>query len=256
MEIDLNADLGEGFGCYRMGNDEALMSVVSSANVACGYHAGDPVTMERMSRLALAGGIDLGAHVGFHDLMGFGRRELQVEPSELASQVLYQLGALAGIAGAVGHRVTHLNFHGALGAMAGVNYALADSLLRAIAAFDPNIIISVSANTKIGLAAKSNGMRIATMFLADRAYDDEGHLVSRKISGSVILDSRTVLERVDRLLDTGHIETITGKLLKLDADSILLHGDTPCAVDSAQAIRKLIEANGGNIVPISRILAR
>jgi UPF0271 protein len=256
MEIDLNADLGEGFGCYRMGNDEALMSVISSANVACGYHAGDPVIMERMSRMALAGGIDLGAHVGFRDLMGFGRREMQVEPSELASQVLYQLGALAGIAAAVGHRVTHLNFHGALGAVAAADQALSETLLRAVAAFDRDLIISVSTHTRTELAAKASGMRIATMFLADRAYDDEGRLVPRKVPGSVILDSRAVLERVDRLLDTGQVETITGKRLKLEADSILLHGDTPGAVESARAIRKLIETNGGRVVPISRLLAR
>lgn len=188
MDIDLNADMGEGFGPYRMGEDEALMQIVSSANVACGYHAGDPVIMDRTARLALANGVDLGAHVGFPDLLGFGRRPMQVDPAELSLYVLYQLGALAGIASVAGHRVTHMSFHGALGNMAAADYALAKPLVQAVAAFDRNLIVSVSTNTQIERAARELGLRVATTFLADRAYTDEGDLVSRKLPGAVIKD--------------------------------------------------------------------
>lgn len=255
MDIDLNADLGEGFGAYRMGEDEALMEIISSANVACGYHAGDPVIMDKTVRLALARGVDVGAHVGFPDLMGFGRRQIQADPDELAKYVLYQLGALTGIATAAGHRVTHMSFHGALGNMAAADYALAEPLVRAVAAFDRNLIISVSTNTQIERAADRVDIRTALTFLADRAYDDDGALVSRKLPGSVIKDSDAVLQRVKQLLDDGTVTTITGNKLRIKVQSILLHGDTPGAVASARSIRKVIEAGSGRILPISRLLA-
>ena len=254
MDIDLNADMGEGFGPYRMGEDEALMQIVSSANVACGYHAGDPVIMDRTARLALANGVDLGAHVGFPDLLGFGRRPMQVDPAELSLYVLYQLGALAGIASVAGHRVTHMSFHGALGNMAAADYALAKPLVQAVAAFDRNLIVSVSTNTQIERAARELGLRVATTFLADRAYTDEGDLVSRKLPGAVIKEPDAVLQRVKRLLDDGVITSITGKKLPIKVQSILLHGDTPGAVEAARDIRREIESGNGRIVPLSRLV--
>lgn len=254
MDIDLNADMGEGFGPYRMGEDEALMEIVSSANVACGYHAGDPVIMDRTVRLALANGVDLGAHVGFPDLLGFGRRQMQIDPEELAQYVLYQLGALAGIASVAGHRVTHMSFHGALGNMAAADYALAEPLVQAVAAFDRNIIVSVSTNTQIERAAHKFGLKVATTFLADRAYTDEGDLVSRKLPGAVIKEPDAVLQRVKRLLDDGVITSISGKKLPIKVQSILLHGDTPGAVENARAIRREIESGSGRIVPVSRLV--
>ena len=254
MDIDLNADMGEGFGPYRMGEDEALMQTVSSANVACGYHAGDPVIMDKTVRLALINGVDLGAHVGFPDLLGFGRRQMQVDPGELAMYVLYQLGALAGIASVAGHRVTHMSFHGALGNMAAADYALAKPLVEAVAAFDRNLIVSVSTNTQIERAARELGLRVATTFHADRAYTDAGDLVSRKLPGAVIKDPAAVLERVKRLLDDGVITSITGKKLSIGVQSILLHGDTPGAVDNARAIRREIESGNGRVVPVSRLV--
>jgi UPF0271 protein len=254
MDIDLNADMGEGFGPYRMGEDEALMEIVSSANVACGYHAGDPVIMARTVRLALARGVDLGAHVGFPDLLGFGRRPLQVDPGELAQYVLYQLGALTGIAKAAGHRVSHMSFHGALGNMAAADYDLAEPLLRAVAEFDRDIIVSVSTNTQIERAADKFGLRVATTFLADRTYTDDGELVSRKLPGAVIKDRDAVLARVKRLLDDGVLTSITGKKLPIRVQSILLHGDTPGAVEAARAIRQEIESGNGRIVPVSRLV--
>lgn len=255
MDIDLNADLGEGYGPWRMGEDEALLDVLSSANVACGFHAGDAVIMDRTVRLALARGVDVGAHVGFPDRQGFGRRVMQIETAELATMVTYQLGALAGIARAAGHRMTHMSFHGALGNMTAADAGLAEPLLRAVADFDPRLIISSSSSRAIENAAERCGLRVASTFLADRAYDDEGLLVPRKLPNSVIKDESTVLERVRRLLAEGTVVTYGGAVLAMRARSILLHGDTPGAVALARTVRREIEAGGGRIVPISRQMA-
>ena len=255
MDIDLNADLGEGLGPWRMGDDEALLGIVSSANVACGFHAGDPLIMDRTVRTALGNGVDVGAHVGFPDLVGFGRRQMQMEPAELSACVLYQLAALSGMARAAGHRMTHMSFHGALGNMAAADAALAEPLLRAIAAFDPELIISSSSSRAIEGAAAQCGLRVASAFLADRAYDDDGLLVPRKLPDAVIKDEASVLARVRRLLQQGTVLSYAGKPLAMPVRSILVHGDTPGAVALAQTIRREIEAGGGRIVPISQQMA-
>jgi UPF0271 protein len=255
MDIDLNADLGEGYGPWRMGEDDAMLALISSANVACGFHAGDPLIMERTARLALKHSVDVGAHVGFPDRQGFGRRVMQIDTAELATMVTYQLGSLAGIARAVGHRMTHMSFHGALGNMAAADAALAGPLLRAIAAFDAELIISSSSSRAIEGAAAECGLRVASAFLADRAYGDDGLLVPRKLSGAVIKDEAAVLARVRRLLQDGTILTHSGKSLAMPVRSILVHGDTPGAVALTQTIRREIEASGGRIVPISRQMA-
>jgi 5-oxoprolinase (ATP-hydrolysing) subunit A len=255
MDIDLNADLGEGFGPWRMGEDEALLEVVSSANIACGFHAGDPAIMDRTVRLARERGIDVGAHVGFPDRQGFGRRVMQVDAGELATMVIYQLGALAGIARAAGSRMTHMSLHGALGNMAAADAALAGPLLEAVAAFDRRLIVSSSSSQAIERAAARLGLTVASTFLADRAYDDAGLLVPRKLPDSVIQDEQRVLERVRQLLRDGTVTTYSGGTLPMRARSILLHGDTPGAVRLARTIRAEIEAGGGRIVPISRQFA-
>ena len=255
MDIDLNADLGEGYGPWRMGEDEALLDIVSSANVACGFHAGDPIIMDRTVRQALQRGVDVGAHVGFPDRQGFGRRTMQIDIPELAAMVVYQLGALAGITRAAGHRMTHMSFHGALGNMAAADAALAGPLVRAVADFDASLIVSSSSSRAIEGAAALCRLRVATTFLADRAYDEEGLLVPRKLPESVITDEAAVLERVRRLLADGSVITYSGKALTMHPRSILLHGDTPGAVVLARTIRREIEAGGGRIVPISRQLA-
>jgi UPF0271 protein len=251
MDIDLNADLGEGFGPWRMGEDEALLEIVSSANVACGFHAGDPVIMERTVRMAQARGVDVGAHVGFPDLLGFGRRPMQIEVKELASYVLYQLGALAGIARAAGCRMTHMSFHGALGNMAAADAALAGPLVRAVADFDPGLIVSSSASRAIEDAAVRCGLRVATTFLADRACHADGLLVPRKLPDSVIHDREAVLARVRQLLEEGTVTSYEGRRIPMRAHSILLHGDTPGAVELARAVRAVVE-QAGRVVPISR----
>jgi 5-oxoprolinase (ATP-hydrolysing) subunit A len=255
MDIDLNADLGEGFGAWRMGDDEALLDVLSSANIACGFHAGDPSIMDRTARLALARGVDVGAHVAFPDRQGFGRRPMQIDIAELATMVTYQLGALAGIARVAGHRMTHMSFHGALGNLAAADASVAGPLVRAVAQFDPALVISSSSSRAIEGAAHECGLRVATAFLADRAYDDEGLLVPRKQPGAVIHDEALVIARVRHLLERGEIVTHSGSRLPMHPVSILVHGDTPGAVELARTVRREIENAGGRIVPISRQLA-
>ena len=251
MDIDLNADLGEGLGPWRMGEDEAMLGIISSANIACGFHAGDSLIMDRTIRLAKARGVDVGAHVGFPDKQGFGRRVMHIDVDELATMVVYQLGALAGVAQAAGCRMTHMSFHGALGNMAAADASLATALLRAVAAFDKMLIISSSSSQAIEGAAAHCGLTVATSFLADRAYDDQGLLVPRKLPNSVIHDEAEVLRRVRHLLQTGTVTTYSGGSIPMLARSILVHGDTPGAVRLAGTIRAEIESNGGRIVPIS-----
>jgi UPF0271 protein len=254
MKIDLNADLGEGYGPWRMGDDAALLDLVSSANVACGFHAGDPLIMQRTVERAKARGVDVGAHVGFPDRQGFGRRVMQFDAGELAAMVVYQLGALDGIARAAGHRVTHMSFHGALGNMAAADGKLARPLVRAVAQFSPRMIIVSSSSAAIEGAARECGLPVATTFLADRAYDDSGLLVPRGQAGAVIHDAPTVLERVRRLLVDNRVITASGKALAMPAQSILLHGDNAGAVELARMIREAIEETGGEVAPVSRIM--
>jgi UPF0271 protein len=252
MNIDLNADLAEGYGDWRMGDDDALLDVLSSANLACGFHAGDPTIMQRTVRRARDRGVDIGAHVGFPDRQGFGRRPMQLGAEELAALVIYQLGALAGLTRANGARVTHMSFHGALGNMAAGDREYAEPLLRAVASFDSSLIVLSSSSAAIEGAAGAIGLTVATTFLADRAYDANGLLVPRRLSGAVIHDHDTVLARVRRLLADGTVVTHDGAVIPMPARSILVHGDTPGAVSFARAIRAEIEAAGRSVVPLSR----
>jgi UPF0271 protein len=252
MNIDLNADLAEGYGDWRMGDDEALLDVLSSANLACGFHAGDPTIMQRTIRGARDRGVDIGAHVGFPDRQGFGRRVMQFSAEELAALVIYQLGALAGLARAAGARVTHMSFHGALGNMAAADREYAEPLLRAVGSFDPSLVVLSSSSKAIEGAAAAAGLTVATTFLADRAYDANGLLVPRRLPGAVIHDQDTVLARVRRLLADGSVVTHDGAVIPMPVRSILVHGDTPGAVSLARAIRTEIEAEGRAVVPLSR----
>jgi UPF0271 protein len=254
MMIDLNADMAEGYGEWRIGDDDAMMGLVSSANIACGFHAGDPAIMDRTVRRALAGGVEIGAHVGFPDLQGFGRRAMNIEPATLAAMVIYQLGALSGIARAAGHAMTHMSFHGALGNMVAADAVMAEQLVAAVASFDPDLIIISSTSHAIETAAACCGLPVVTTFLADRAYDDDGLLVPRKVAGAVIHDEAAVLERVRRILTQGSVVTHSGKSLPMRPASILLHSDTAGALALAGMIRREILANGCEIVPAARQL--
>lgn len=252
MKIDLNSDLGEGFGPWTMGDDDALLGIVTSANVACGHHAGDPVIMDRTVRAALAKNVDLGAHVSFPDLAGFGRRPMRMEPRELEAHVLFQLGALDGIARAAGHKITHVNAHGALGNIVCAERGVADVLVGAVRRFDAKIALLVLSNTELEYAAEQGGVATHSLFLADRAYDRTGRLVPRKVPGSVIEAEAEVLARVKRVLDDGTVRTIEGETLKIAVSSILVHSDTPGAVVLARSIRGLISGSGRQLESISR----
>jgi UPF0271 protein len=254
MKIDLNSDLAEGFGAYRMGEDETLLDIVSSANLACGFHAGDAVIMDRTVRMAQERGVAIGAHIGFPDLMGFGRRLMQIDPKEMEKHAIYQLGALEGIARAVGTRMTHASFHGALGNLIAVDRPMADAMARAVRAFDPTLFVSSAAGTAIAHAAEEQGLRVFTKFLADRAYDAKGLLVSRKLPGALVKDTEAVRERVTRLLTDGTVVAVTGEVLRMKVDSILIHSDTAGAVALARTIRGAIEAAGGVIAPFPQTL--
>jgi UPF0271 protein len=251
VQIDLNADLAEGYGQWRIGDDDALLDVLSSANLACGFHAGDPLIMERTVKAALERGVDIGAHVGFPDKQGFGRRPMQIDSEELAAMVIYQLGALEGIARAAGHRMTHMSFHGALGNMAAADPAVATPVVAAVARFNPELIIVSSTSRAIEDAASSCGLRVATTFLADRAYDRAGLLVPRRLPDSVIHEEAKVLQRVRQILRQGTVTTYEGEDLPMRPHSILLHGDTLGALSLARKIRMEIEQAGGKIVPMS-----
>lgn len=250
--IDLNADLGEGFGDWRIGDDAGLMALISSANVACGFHAGDAAIMASSVALAKRYGVDLGAHVGFPDLAGFGRRRMQIDTQTLAHYVTYQLGALAAFARVANYPLSHMSFHGALGNMAAEDESLARPLLAAVKAFDPNLIISTTAANAVERCARELGLRVACTFLADRAYQANGLLVPRGTPGAVIHDPQQVSLRVIDLLKSGCVTAIDGTRLPMAVSSILMHGDTPGALALIEQLRADITAQGGEIRPISK----
>lgn len=253
MKIDINCDLGEGFGAYRMGDDPALMRIISSANVACGFHAGDPSVMVRTVALAQAAGVDIGAHVGYPDLQGFGRRPMALDSDELRAITLYQLGALQGIARAAGAHVGHVTFHGALGNQSFADAGLATTLMSAVRAFDPQLTVIAPPWTALERAAGEAGLPLARVVFADRAYDDQGLLVSRKLPGAVIHDTEVVSARVVDMLRDGAITSVNGHRLPVSIDSVLVHGDTPGATALAAHVRDRIEASGATVTPVSRL---
>lgn len=253
MKIDLNADIGEGFGPWRFGEDEELLTTISSANIACGYHAGDAEIMNATVETALARGIGIGAHVGFRDMLGFGRRAIQFEPKSFSKHVIYQIGALGGLARLHGGHVRHLNFHGALGHMIASEHDLAEVMIAAVARYDPSIAISTIPGGETMRAARRHGLPCVGSFFADRAYGPDGKLVARNVPGAVIEDSDVIAERVMRLLDDGTVETTDGKPLQLEARSVLVHSDTPGAARHAKAVRARVEAAGGEIVPLAEL---
>ena len=244
MRIDLNSDLGESFGPWPMGQDAALMDSISSANVACGFHAGDPGAMRATVALASEKGVAVGAHPGFQDLVGFGRREMRVTPAEVEDLVLYQVSALAGMASAQGVRLQHVKAHGALYNMACRERALADAIAKAVAALDRSLVLFGLPNSELLRAGEAAGLRVAAEVFADRAYDPDGALTSRAKPGSVIHDTPTVVERAIKMVREKKVIAVDGSTIALQADTICLHGDTPGAADHARAVREGLEAAG------------
>lgn len=256
MKIDVNSDMGEGFGVYQLCDDAALMQVVSSANIACGFHAGDVDIMTRMVRLAKQQGVGIGAHPGLPDRQGFGRKELPFSADQICQQVVYQLGALRAIAAAEGVRVAHLSFHAAMGNMINRDRALAQQVMQSVARIDPQLIIFSQPDTFVEQAAQDCGLPTLTIFLADRAYDALGQLVPRGIAGAVIKEESAVRARVRQFLLEGTVTTFEGQPLAVRARSILIHSDTPGLVELASIVRSEIEANGGTVAPASEVIAQ
>ncbi len=255
VKIDLNSDMGEGFGPYRLCDDEAMMKIVSSTNIACGFHGGDPDTMARMVRLAKQNGVGIGAHPGLPDRTGFGRREMPFQPDELRQQMLYQLGALIAIAKSEGMTVGHFSFHAAMGNMVNRDPALADLMMGAISAVDPRLAVFVTAGSVIEMAARRTGLKTLALFLADRAYEADGTLVARGQPGALVKDEASVRARVRRFLRDGTVETIDGTIIAMSARSILVHSDTPGSLELARLIRSEIEVSGATLAPAAELAA-
>lgn len=253
--LDLNCDMGEGFGAWTMGDDLALLDHVSSANIACGFHAGDPLVMRRTVRQALDAGVSLGAHPSFPDLQGFGRRAMQVPAAELEAMLIYQIGALAGIARAEGGALTHVKPHGALNNMACEDAALAATVARAVKAFDPALILLAPALSQLQRAGEAAGLAVGVEVFADRAYTDEGNLVSRAKPGAVLHAAEDCVVHVLRFVEAGGIVCASGKVLKTPFHSICVHGDGPQAVAAAAAIRTALGVAGCRLVSLPAALA-
>ena len=247
---NLNADIAEGWGAYDVGDDDALMDIVKSANVACGFHAGDPNTMHRLVKLADEKGVSIGAHPGFNDLWGFGRRQIRMNTQELEYMIAYQIGALQAIASYAGQPVTHVKAHGALSNMACEDEGYATAIGRAIKAVDDSLIYVVLPNTELEVAGETLGLRIAREGFADRQYDDNCNLVSRTHEGSVYKDPVQATEQVLRMVEEGKVVSRGGKEIDIRVDTICVHGDEPTAVKIAGAVRDGLIAAGIEIVPM------
>ena len=253
--VDLNSDLGESFGAYTIGMDAEVLRYTTSANVACGFHAGDPLVMEKTVALAKEKGVAVGAHPGYPDLMGFGRRNLKVKPAEAKAYIKYQVGALLAFTKAAGIRMQHVKPHGAFYNMAAVDDALAEAICQGICEVDPSLIVLGLAGSAHIRAAKAVGLRVASEVFADRAYMDDGTLVPRTQPGAMVHDRDLAIARTVRMVKEGCVETITGKTIPIQADSICVHGDNPDAIGFTSQIRATLEAEGVVIANIEQVLA-
>lgn len=254
LKVDLNSDLGESFGNYKLGLDEKVLAFVSSANIACGWHAGDPLVMDKTIRLAKESGVQIGAHTGFPDLLGFGRRNIAISPYEAYAYTKYQLGAFYAFAQAHGLRIQHVKPHGAFYNMCAVDLRLAQEVCRAIQEFDDQIILLGLAGSKLIDAARQIGLRAASEFFADRAYTDEGTLAPRALEGSVIHDEDVAISRTIKMLKDGTVTSIGGREIELKCESICVHGDNQNAVDFVALIRSRLQSEGIEIAPLCEIV--
>ncbi|HWI61217.1 MAG TPA: 5-oxoprolinase subunit PxpA [Symbiobacteriaceae bacterium] len=244
MHVDLNCDMGESFGTYTLGLDEQVMPLITSANVACGFHAGDPQVLRRTVELARRHGVGVGAHTSFPDLVGFGRREMNATPLEVENDTLYQLGAISAFCRAAGVELKHIKPHGALYNMAQKDRSLADAIVRAVVAFDRRLLVFAQPGSALEQAAQAAGLATAGEVFADRAYNPDGSLASRKLPGAVIHDPEQVAERAVRMATRGSVIAVNGEEIPLRADTICVHGDTPGAVELIERIRQRLEAAG------------
>lgn len=255
MEINLNADLGESFGAWKMGDDAAMLALVDSANLACGFHAGDPLVMRRSLHAAHKAEVSVGAHVAFPDLQGFGRRPMHLAPDELEAAILYQIAALAGLARVEGMRVTHVKPHGALSNMACEDAQLAGRVARAIRTFDRELILLAPALSELAAAGERAGLRVAREIFADRSYTDSGHLAPRSQPGAVLASAAECVTHVRRMLEAGGIVARSGKRLPAPIHSVCVHGDSPHAVQIARTVRDALTGAGFELHPLPRLCA-
>ena len=254
MRIDLNSDLGESFGRYTLGNDAEVLARVSSANIACGFHAGDPVVMQKTVGLCKASGVRVGAHPGFPDLMGFGRRNMNLSFDEAKAYVLCQLGALDAFCRAQGVRMQHVKPHGALYNMAAKDESLSRAICEAVRDFDGELIVLGLANSALVKTAKDLGLRAASEVFADRAYEPDGSLVARSRPGAMITDEDEALRRVIRMVTEHRVSAVTGEDIRIVPDSICVHGDGEKALLFVQKIRAALAANGVELAPLEAIV--
>lgn len=254
FRVDLNCDLGESFGSYTIGNDDQVIPLITSANVACGYHASDPVVMDQTLSMVKEAGIRIGAHPGFPDLMGFGRRNLSVSPTEAKAYVLYQLGALDAFCRVHGMKMQHVKPHGALYNMAAKDYELSRAICEGIQEFDPQLIVLALSGGELVRAAKDMGLRTALEVFADRAYEEDGSLVNRRKEGAMITDEDLAVARVVRMVKEKKVTAVTGKDIPIQADSVCVHGDGAKALAFVEKIRRALTEEGVEICALDRIV--
>jgi UPF0271 protein len=250
--IDLNADVGESLGPWPMGEDARLIPLVSSVNIACGFHAGDPVTIERTVRLAIDAGAAIGAHPGYPDLAGFGRRDMDLSPTELEAAIVYQVGAVAAFARAAGGELRHVKAHGALYNRAAADPAVAAAVARAIARCAQELVLVGLAGSAMLEAGRASGLAVAAEAFPDRAYEADGSLRSRRLEAAVLTDSGEIAARAVRMARDGTVVAVDGSIVQVDADTLCLHGDTPGAVEHAAAVRAALEAEGIRVAAVGR----
>ncbi len=251
LRIDLNSDMGESFGAWTLGQDAALLDLVTSANIACGYHAGDPLVIERTVAAAAERGVAVGAHPAYPDLVGFGRRTLDMTSAELEAAVLYQVGALAGFARAAGVPLVHVKAHGALYNRAAGDAATAEAIARGVRRFSRDCILVGLAGSLLIAAGEAAGLPVAAEAFADRAYEADGTLRSRRLPGALLPDPAAAAAQAVSIVRDGQLRRFDGILVLLHADTLCIHGDTPGAVEYARAVRAALEAAGVVVAPLA-----
>ena len=249
--LDLNCDMGEGFGAWAMGDDAALLDHVTSANIACGFHAGDPGTIHRTVKLAIEKGVAIGAHPSLPDLQGFGRRAIEVTPAETYDMVLYQIGAVAAFARSLGGRLAHVKPHGALYNMAARDGSLARAIAKAVKDFDARLVLFGLAGSELIRAGHETGLKVANEVFADRTYQPDGGLTPRNQPNAVIHDVEVSIAQVKRMVGEGRVKSVQGADVEVIADTLCIHGDAPSAVEFARRIRRALADSGVRVAPVA-----
>lgn len=252
-KVDLNSDLGESFGRYTIGSDDRIIPLITSANIACGFHASDPVVMMKTVNMVKEAGTGAGAHPGYPDLMGFGRRNMNISHEEAKAYTLYQISALGGMCKAAGVKLSHVKPHGAMYNMAGKDYELSKAICEAIKEYDPSLIVMGLAGSQMVKAARDMGLKTAEEVFADRAYEEDGSLVARSKPGAMIEDEDEAIARVIRMVKEGKVQAITGKDIDIKADSVCVHGDGEKALLFVEKIRKALTDEGIEICPLEEV---